>query len=262
MFNTDRPNRMDAEATYMKPVEYIFTVDALRPATAPMQRVAEYFLELSKLLGEVEHVHFHDVREGSLQCHALAEHDFAPSIEERVQLIAEAGSEPSRIYDRLNQMLAKDKAVGRLDRVGADGNTAKIYSFPGRELPKPTIFRVRQRGSLDGRVVSVGGRDDSSHMHLEAGDGRYWKCETSRILAVELAQHLYGNTVRVHGTGSWIRDANRKWALDGYFQVDSFEVLTEETLAEAITKVRAIGTAWEDESNLTEAWKRMREGDC
>lgn len=245
----------------MKPVEYIFTVDALRPATAPMQRVAEYFLELSKLFGQTEHVHFHDVSEGSLKCHALADHDATPSIEERIQQIAEADSEPARIYDRLNQMLAKDKAIGRLDRVGADGSTAKIYSFPGRELPKPTTFRVRQRGTLDGVVVSVGGRDNSSHMHLEAGDGRYWKCETTRELAVELAQHLYGGAVRVHGTGSWLRDSCRKWTLDGYFHVDSFEVLTEETLGEALSRVRTIGTAWGDGENPAETWARIREGD-
>ena len=244
----------------MKPFEYIFSVDSLHPNTASMQRVAEYFLELSKLLGQVERVHFHDVTEGSLKCHALAEYEATPGIEERVHLIAEAGSEPARIYDRLNQMLAKDNAVGKLERVGSDGLTAKLYTFPGRELPKPTVFKVRQQGSLDGKVVSVGGRDNSSHMHLDAGDGRYWKCETSRELAVAMAQHLYGSTIRVFGTGTWIRDVSRKWALDGYFVVERFEVLAEETLGDALARLRAAGTDWAAEENIIETSKSMREG--
>ncbi|MGV8568447.1 MAG: hypothetical protein ACWA7E_10505 [Pseudomonas asiatica] len=244
----------------MKPVEYVFSVDSLHPDTASMQRVAEYFLELSKLLGQVERVHFHDVTAGSLKCHALAEYEATPGIEDRVKLIAEAGSEPARVFDRLNQMLAKDNAVGRLDRIGLDGTTAKLYTFPGRELPKPTVFKVRQQGSLDGKVVSVGGRDNSSHMHLDAGDGRYFKCETSRELAVALAQHLYGDSIRVFGTGTWIRDAGRKWTLDGYFIVERFEVLTEETLSEALARMRAVGTDWVTEENILETCKSMREG--
>lgn len=245
----------------MKPIEYIFTVDSLRPATAPMQRVAEYFLELSKLLGQPEQVHFHNVSEGSLRCHALADFDAAPKIEERIQLIAQADSEIARVYDRINQMLSKDNAVGRLDRVGVDGTTAKIYSFPGRELPQVSTYRVRQQGSLDGVVVSIGGRDNSAHLHLAAGDGRYLKCVTSRDLAVTLAHHLYGSTIRVFGSGTWVRGVNRRWELDGYFSVDRYEVLTEETLASAIERIREVGTEWEKLQSISRVGNEMREGD-
>jgi hypothetical protein len=246
----------------MKPVEYIFTVDALRPSTAPMQRVAEYFVELAKLLGQTDQVHFHNVSEGSLKCHALAEPDAISQIDERIHLIAEGGSEPSRVYDRINVMLAKDGAIGQLDRVGADGVSAKIYSFPGRDLPKPTTFRVRQHGSLDGTVVSIGGRDNSAHMHLDAGDGRYWKCETNRDQAISLAQFLYGNSIRVYGTGTWVRNAEGRWELDGYFQVERFEVLVEETFDETLQRLRLIGTGWDELQNIDDAWKQLRgEGD-
>lgn len=245
----------------MKPIEYIFTVDALRPATAPMQRVAEYFLELSKLLGQPEQVHFHNVTEGSLRCHALADFDASPKIEERIQLIAQSDSEIARIYDRINLMLAKDNAVGHLERIGLDGQSAKIYSFPGRELPKISTYRIRQQGSLDGVVVSIGGRDNSSHLHLDAGDGRYWKCVTSRELAMNLAHHLYGGSIRVFGSGTWIRGAERKWDLDGYFSVEHFEVLAEDTLDEAIKRIRELGTNWGKQQSISEAWKELREGD-
>lgn len=246
----------------MKPVEYIFTVDSLSPSTAPMQRVAQYFLELANLLGQSDHVHFHQVSKGSLRCHALAEYEHTASIEQRIQQIADVGSDASKVFDKLNQMLAKDNAVGRLDRVSADGVSAKIYSFPGRELPKPTALKLRQTGSLDGVVVSVGGRDNSSHVHLDAGDGRYWKCETSRELAVDLARYLYGQTVRVHGAGTWTRDVTRKWALEGYFHVESFEVLRDETLGEVLDHLRAVGTDWDKQESISEAWMKLREGDC
>lgn len=249
-------------ATNMKPVEYIFTVDSLRPSTASMHRVAQYFLELANLLGQADHVHFHEVSEGSLRCHALADFESIPSIEQRIQQIADIGSDSAKVFDKLNQMLAKDNAVGRLDRVGVDGTTAKIYSFPGRELPKPTILKLRQAGSLDGVVVSVGGRDNSSHVHLDAGDGRYWKCETSRELAVGLAQHLYGQTIRVFGTGTWVRGVMRKWDLDGYFHVDKFEVLRDETFGEALDHLRALGTDWDKQESMSKAWMKLREGDC
>jgi hypothetical protein len=244
----------------MTPVEYVFTVDSLRPATASMQRVAEYFLELSKLLGQPEQVHFHKVTEGSLKCHALADFDATPKIDERIKQIALPDSDIARVYDRINQMLARDNAVGRLDRIGIDGKTAKIYSFPGRELPKVSTYKIRQQGSLDGVVVSIGGRDNSSHLHLDAGDGRYWKCVTSRELAVSLAHHLYGSSIRVFGSGTWLRDSDRKWSLDGYFSVEHFEVLTEETLDTALSRIRECGTRW-DKQSISEAWKELREGD-
>jgi hypothetical protein len=75
-----------------------------------------------------------------------------------------------------------------------------------------------------------------------------------------MAQHLYGSTIRVFGIGTWVRDVSRKWALDGYFVVERFEVLVEETLDDALVRLRAAGTDWAAEENIIETSKSMREG--
>ena len=45
--------------------EYRFVIDAYRPDTLPMARLAEYMGELARLLGRLDQVHFVRLEEGS-----------------------------------------------------------------------------------------------------------------------------------------------------------------------------------------------------
>lgn len=224
-------------------IQYVFTIDVLKPSTAPMLRVAQYMAELARLLGSEADVHINEIRESSLRYHVLSEHDAVPVIDDRLATVEMKGSEANKHFNSINVMLRADKAVARLDRVSPN-RTAQIIRFPGRELPVPRTFKVRQEGTLDGYVVKIGGKDKTAHATLEAGNGRYWRCTLDRELAADLAQHLFKTPVRVSGICTWLRDEEGVWTQDSDFQVREFHVLVDESLPEVLDKLREINTDW------------------
>lgn len=230
-------------------IQYVFTIDVLKPSTAPMLRVAQYMVELAKLLGSEADVHINEIRESSLRYHVLSERDAVPVIDDRLKTVEMKGSEANKHFHSINVMLKADKAIGHLDRVSR-GHTAQIIQFPGRELPTPRTFKVRQEGTLDGYVVKIGGKDKTAHATLDAGDGRYWRCTMGRDLAADLAQYLFKTPVRVSGICTWLRDEEGTWTQDSDFQVREFQVLVDETLPEVLEKLRAIDTDWTEPEGL------------
>lgn len=239
-------------------IEYIFRIDVFKPESAPMQRVAEYLLQLAKLLGEAEHVHFTQVSDGSLKLHAKADFTAEPRIGDRLAAISENGSDVCTIRENINKMLAKDNAVGELFRKSPRGESAKIFDFPGRNMPKPREFKLKQQGSVEGILVRLGGKDASIHGELETGEGRYQKCTMDRALALELAPHLFRSPLRMQGPGTWRRDEEGKWNIEE-FKAQSFEVLRDEDLPTALKLLREIPLLWD--GDMAQELRRMREDD-
>lgn len=247
-----------------KDMEYKFRIDAFSPATIPMSRLAMYMSDLASVLGQPEHVHFSRLEDGSTVLVQKVEFEAIPKVNERLETLqrGDATDDLSKAYRTLDQHLAEDNATGELsyERDGPH-SSASVVRFPGRERPKPMDYGVvRQAGAIEGILVSVGGRDKTAHVILEDKERTYTNIDVTRDLARRLAPHLFGNTLRLHGTGRWQREEDGQWSLKG-FRVEHFEVLDDRSLTDAVEAIRAIpGSGWSDTDEAIEILERLRQG--
>ena len=235
---------------------YDFRIDAWKPETLPMARLAEYLAKLAVLFGNKEHVHFVKVRKGSAVPELIVDEPAAPKVRERLRLAGslDAPEDIARAHRDINRMLRDDNATGTLRLKGG----AKILDFPGRKTPLAEEAVVHEFGELDGMVIRVGGKDESVPVMLEGAEGAYYRCNTTREMARKLAGYLFGQTVRVAGRGKWRRTQEGAWELEA-FNIEAFEALDETPLTDVITAMRKVeGSGWNELDDPQAVFKRLR----
>jgi hypothetical protein len=221
------------------PVEYVFRIDAFQPETLPMARLAEYLAAMAKMFGHADHTHFVRVERGSAKLRAAVEAVDAPKVETRLNSvrIGEGPKDALQGKQALEDLLANDNAVGTLTEGDSD---RVVLAFVGRNRPKVLTFPpFREDTSIDGQLVSIGGRDSSAHATLQDGDVFHVGVTMRRELARDLAKLLYGPTVRMHGNGRFERQANGVWKMSD-FRVDRYDVLDDRSVHDALEAARAI----------------------
>lgn len=231
--------------------ELRFRIDALNPETLSLGRLVAYLAELSKLLGDDPGLHFDRIDRGSAVLVAWADEPARPKIDERLARVrlGDGPPEATKALTKLNELLRDDNAVGALEVGGAE-----IIPFPGRTVPRvESIGPVQQPTTIEGQLIRIGGKDRTVPFHLADRD-RTWSGETTRHLAKDLGQHLFGPTLRVTGSGTWRRDVGGQWIL-GRFQASGFEVLDDAPLAEALVRLRAAAPG---RGGLVEQWRDLR----
>ena len=158
-----------------------------------MMRLAEYLARLATVFGFQENVYFLKARKGSpipeihiLEATALKVHD-------RLKLVGtnEAPKDVTRAVQNINAMLREDNASAVLRVKGG----AQLIQFPGCKTPIADEAIVHEAGELTGEVIKVGGKDDTVPLTLQDTDGTTYPCTTTRVIARELARHLFGNLV-------------------------------------------------------------------
>ena len=234
--------------------EYNFRIAAYTPETIPMERLAEYMHELAILLGETKSVHFVRLVGGTTQIVHRVDREAVPKVEIRLRRVRtrDATHEALHAYDTLNSYL-RDDAADAVLREGADG--AQIIEFPGaNELAEPEFGPFNQSGTIDGVVIKLGGKRDRVPVHLETRDGLDIGCVATRAIARELAKHIFGDELRLTGTGRWLRDKYGKWVLKS-FAVTSFEPLDAKSLTELAAELSAIeGAGWK---SIEDPWAAL-----
>jgi hypothetical protein len=237
------------------PSAYQFVMDKWTPATIPMKRLAQYLEKLSALLGSTERVHFAKITKGSARPEFDVEEIAAFEVEQRLQAAADGSAlDAVKLRKEINRLLQEDNCTGYL-RVC---NGPKILDFPGRKTPLSQEMIVHEAGELEGTVIRVGGKDASVPVHLVDEEGTYYRCQTSRDIAKQLAQKLFDGTIRVAGKGKWRRNAEGVWALED-FTITSFEKLNDGDLQSFVRDMRAIeGSAWNDLEDPQAELKRIR----
>lgn len=223
----------------MNPVEYVFSIDVFTPDTLPMGRLAEYLAALAKLIGHADHTHFVAVEAGSAKLRTAVEAVDAPKVEARLNSVrvGEASKEAMAGKQALEDLLANDNAVATL----VDCSTGRtVIPFIGRDRPKPLTFPpFRENTTIDGQVVSIGGRDSTAHATLQDGDTVHVGISMKREVARDLAKLLYGPSVRLHGNGRFERQANGVWKMLD-FKVDRFDLLDGRSIGEVLESIRAV----------------------
>jgi hypothetical protein len=223
----------------VKPVEYVFRIDAFQPDTLPMARLAEYLAALAKMFGHPDHTHFVGVEPGSAKLRTAVEAVDAPKVETRLNnvRIGEGPKDALQGKQALEDLLANDNAVGTLTE--GDGDRV-VLAFVGRNRPKVLTFPpFREDTSIDGQLVSIGGRDSTAHATLQDGEVFHVGVTMRRELARDLAKLLYGPTVRMHGNGRFERQANGVWKMSD-FRVDRYDVLDDRSVHDALEAARSV----------------------
>jgi hypothetical protein len=217
--------------------ELRFHVEGTTPDVIPMARLAEYLMELSILLGHKPHVHFLRVETGSLPCIIEVDGERVEGIIARVKKAAsnKGPKEAIKANSKLRAMLKNDEFSAEFKT--ETGNTFASYPLVTRNKEE-SFGPFWQDGSLDGIVVRLGGIDETLPVHL-VYEGRTHICNANRDIVKQLGHYIWGDPIRVHGSGKWYRDIQGTWQLQ-FFDIHTFEPLQASTLSEAVTQLRAI----------------------
>lgn len=227
-------------------MEYSFHIEgSYEPETIPMDRLGEYLQALAQLLGEKANVHFTEVTTGCVALHAAIDPPAQACVADRVE---EANSpappkDIAKAVEALDEMLRRDNATGSL----RDDSDRVVIPFPGIDKKlSPTFGPIRQEGSLTGQVVRVGGKDATIPVHLRDGDSVLTGLTANEEIARQLANHYLGGIIRVHGTGTWAREATGTWRLLS-FRITDFDELDDAPLGDVVARLRAVrGSKWDE----------------
>lgn len=216
--------------------EFLFWIDPYTPATIPMGRLAEYMAQLATMLGEPDSVHFVRLQRGSTGIVHKIQTEAVPKVRARARAICrgDAPRDALRAYDAVNKMLREDNGTGALK----EGESAIIIPFPGVKSEEEKYTAIRERGTIDGEIIRVGGPHKWVPVLIDAEGEPFSGCWADRTTAKQLGQKLF-EPVRLHGTGKWDRTGDGKWVLKE-FVIERFEPLSAEPLSEALGRIRAI----------------------
>lgn len=235
-------------------------IKAYSPETIPMGRLAKYMQAFAAMLGNEHGVHFDQLKPGSTQLVSRIDREEIPKVDEQLERVRrkEASQDALKAWDEIDRLLADDNATGYVYE--GESPTAQIIEFPGVKRPKPVKYGpFTQEGSIDGILVSVTGADQIIHVQLQNGDLKYTGIETDRETARRLARHFF-EPIRLHGAGRWMREENGDWSLRR-FRVNSFDVLKNQDLAEAVQELRgAKGSGWAEMDDPIAALDDLRDG--
>jgi hypothetical protein len=212
-----------------------FKIEKYTPYTLPMARLAEYMADLAALLGHEDHVHFIRVGEGSADLIHQVEEQEQSQVVERLHLVKQGLGpiEAQKAFRQLNAKLREDGTAAKMIR-----GRGKLLTFPGADSPPPAIYGpIVQPGTLEGKLIKIGGKDETKPVHIMDKD-RYYICNANAEVAKRLST-AYEENVRVYGVGRWSRCEDGRWSLD-HFNINDFEVLESETLKSVVGKLREI----------------------
>lgn len=224
--------------------DFRFKINAFTPATIPMARLGEYMTALAQLLGEADAVHFDKLTTGSTCVNLHIDSPAVPKVWARTESLRAGTASPEVIghFRAINKMLRDDRGIAQFSRSRA---RTKVLSFPGIEEAPTKALTLKQVGTFQGQLVRVGGADATAHLQIIAGDNKESKFVADRKTAKRLATHIY-DQIRVFGRGTWRRDDKGDWELLE-FKVESFEVLNEAKLSEAVADLRKLAQLWPDD---------------
>ena len=154
------------------------TIDGVEttPYTVPLARLAEYLTDLAILMGHRESVHLIAVADGSAAPVLYVDAEEEARVVNQVKL-SQRGMGPhdaNLAYKRLDDRLRVDDAVGGLVNMTTK---AEIIEFPGRTRNLPQAYGpIKEKASLVGVVMRVGGFRDTIPVHLQRADETIFYC--------------------------------------------------------------------------------------
>jgi hypothetical protein len=230
------------------------------PTTLPMARLAEYLVDLAVLLGHKESVHLIEIQDGSAAPLVLYDALEEGRIFSRVRGAVDGTGHPDAIeaFQRIDRRLKRDDGSARLIN-----GKAELADFPGVNQPQSDTYpKIRERGTITGRLRRVGGKGDTIPIWIERADAKMFYCEANEFLSKQLSE-FYLQIIRVHGLGTYERDENDKW-VQTKFTIQGYDPtpLAEESIIATFDKLRAIeGNEWNEVTDPLAELSRIRHGE-
>lgn len=245
----------------MKPLDWSYELHVLgtRPKTLSLLDFSELAKRFAELLGSSTGVHFGALRPGSARL--LVRVDDDAKLDVQVQLI-EARTKAQAIpkVARLDDYLRSKGWHGEVRN--HDG--AVVIAFPGAlNAVQPQDERmVQQMDSVVGRVIKIGGRDETVPMTLETPEGSFVDVNIrGREKAKQLARYLFGSEIRVTGLATWKRDGDGQWSCCGVL-VDEFVELDGTPVTDLFEQLKGLpDNGWNSLADPIGEWKKSRGND-
>lgn len=224
--------------------ELTLYLNDLTPGQIPMKRLAEYLRALALFYGHEDAVHFDSVKPGSARLQTLIEDSAYPGVINQVREVSGGLGSKRAVsgFERLSELMAEDNTGASL----RSGN-AQIFQFPSPKHEEEPL-RLVKPSSIQGKLYSVGGKDDTIPVRIEGADHETLHCEAGIDIAERLGQYLF-KAVKVSGDGQWERKPDGSWKLVK-LKITSFVKLEDISFKEAVARLKAAGgITWNEISN-------------
>jgi len=243
----------------MKPLKWSYELHVIgtKPGVLSLTDFGELVKKFSDLLGNTEKIHFGALRKGSARVLVKVEevaHDDVYLQLATARLQGQASAKVVRMEEYLQTRGWHGEVRSR------EGNVVLTFA---RAAPttEPELERtVQQIDTIVGKVIKIGGRDETVPMTLETSEGSYVEVNVKgRDLAKRLAPYLFGKYVRISGVATWKRDQEGKCSCTGMI-VDQFEEPDSTPLSDIFDSLRSLpGNHWNEMDDPIEVWKKLRE---
>lgn len=229
--------------------EFSFEIPAYTPETMPFDRLMEYLKQIVIIIGGARDFHLIGIRKSSTTPLFLVPKRAALEAREKAAQVrrGEGTREQTRAYNKVSRMLRRDaRDAGRPAVLKSPHKV--ILEIPVAPEEINIISGVRQATNVDGALIRIGGASEYATLQMQDIEGNILsRLTASRLLAKEMAKLIY-EPIRVNGIGIWSRTNEGVWHLDK-MQVQSYEVLEDESLTDVIEKLRALRVTWPDDAD-------------
>lgn len=241
----------------------IFTlyIEGVNINNVGLEDIGQYLYDLAEMLGRDAEPRYHKIKGGSLSISAKVPHEREIDVKTR-GFSLRTGDAPEAAV-RAEQRISKRLGMNRARKATLlDQSNTKVIEIPiERSVYEPSeVPPLRRSGSLQGKIIRIGGIKEVVSVELQDVDGHIYLCKASREKAKELAHTMFDRTIRVQGNGLWRRGEEGIWYVED-FQIADSQVLDDDTLGEIIEQVRQIPSAWIENENSFDDLMKMRRGE-
>ena len=233
-------------------------IKGFTPQSLPLGRLGEYVCALAELIGDDVKTSFERVTKGSAQLKVIIDDSDDITAVTRIRLApsAEEGSPVRRGYEKIQSLLAADKTSAEFK----PSKGAAILKFPGAPKGEIRLAVVKEFGELNGRIIKVGGRDETIPIALRTADGEVISCTSNIDMARRLKPYLLEPIdVILEGIGRWKRSDSGAWtAIE--FKITDFSVMDFNGFDAALEAARSEGSGWDSVQDVNEELSRIRYG--
>jgi len=226
-----------------------------------LEDIGEYLADFAELLGKDVEPKYHSIRRGSLAIRAKIPAEREIDVKTRGFLLrtGDAPEDAVRARERISRRLGINHAKRA---VVLDSAKSKVIEIPVEKpiesFPKVPSF-IRS-GSLQGRIIQIGGKRETVSVEIQDVDGVVYLCRASRDIARKLARDMFDPIVRVHGAGRWYRTDEGIWRVED-FQIVLHEILEDVSFAKTISELRAIPAGWKDFEDPHAQLEKLQNGE-
>jgi len=235
-------------------------VEGVHLDTISLDEVGALLADFAQLLGKDAWPRYHSITRGSISMTARVAAQSEMDVKTRAFLLrtGDAPDDAVRARERISRRLGSHRA--RRATV-VDSSKAKVVEIPIERIDSDIVDlpSLSRAGSLQGKVIRLGGRKETVPIDIEDVDGHVYACKASRAIAKRLAAYMFEYTVRVHGTGRWQRADDGIWHVEE-FQISDFDPLDDQNLKDAVAELREIDSAWKQQDDALEQLENLRKG--